>query len=89
MSHLTKEQRYVISSLRKRGISQKEIAEELGVSPSTFTQAVAGEMNKDYLFLHSGLWLVTITKDVVPTDIQMKIVRVSILHCLQFIGMHM
>lgn len=38
MSHLTKAQRYVISSLRKRGITQKEIAKELGVSPSTISR---------------------------------------------------
>lgn len=35
MAHLTREQRYVISALRKRGVRQKEIAEELGVSPGT------------------------------------------------------
>lgn len=31
------------------------------------TQAVAGEMNKRYLFLHSGTTTINITKDVVPT----------------------
>jgi len=31
MKHITKEQRYVISSLFKRGVSRTEIAKELGV----------------------------------------------------------
>jgi IS30 family transposase len=35
MSHLTKEQRYVIASLHKRGIKKKEIADEIGVHKST------------------------------------------------------
>lgn len=35
MSHLTKEQRYVIASLHKRGVKKKEIAEEIGVHKST------------------------------------------------------
>ena len=44
-----------------------------------FTQDVAGEMNKRYLFLHSGTGLVSITKDVVPTikmDVAGTILRV-------------
>ncbi|MGM9788265.1 MAG: hypothetical protein ACI3ZF_05090 [Candidatus Cryptobacteroides sp.] len=36
------------------------------------TQDVAGEMNKRYLFLHSGTTTINITKDVVPT-IKMEI----------------
>ena len=35
MKHLTKEQRYVISTLHKRGISRTEIAKELGVHKSS------------------------------------------------------
>ena len=46
---------------------------------NVFTQDVAGEMNKRYLFLHSGTGLVTITKDKAPTitmDIAGTILRV-------------
>lgn len=46
---------------------------------NVFTQDVAGEMNKRYLFLHSGTGLVSITKDVVPTikmDVAGTILRV-------------
>ncbi|NLA93624.1 MAG: helix-turn-helix domain-containing protein, partial [Bacteroidales bacterium] len=35
MAHLTKEQRYVISALLKRGLKQNVIAKELCVSCST------------------------------------------------------
>ena len=35
MKHLTKAQRYVIQTLHRRGISKKEIADELGVHKST------------------------------------------------------
>ncbi len=42
--------------------------------PSSFTQAVAGEMSKDYLFLHSGTSTVNITQGVEPSEIQLKIV---------------
>ena len=38
MSHLTKEQRYVIATLYKRGITQKEIAKEVGTSESTISR---------------------------------------------------
>ena len=44
-----------------------------------FTQDVAGEMNKRYLFLHSGTGLVSIKKDVVPSikmDVAGTILRV-------------
>ena len=46
---------------------------------NVFTQDVAGEMNKRYLFLHSGTGLVSITKDVVPTikmDVAGTILRI-------------
>lgn len=38
MKHLTKTQRYVISALRKAGLTGKAIAEELGVSESTISR---------------------------------------------------
>ena len=46
---------------------------------NVFTQDVAGEMNKRYLFLHSGTGLVSIEKGVVPTftmDVAGTILRV-------------
>ena len=43
MKHLTKEQRYVISALKKQGLTQKLIAKELGVSPSTISR----ELNRN------------------------------------------
>jgi IS30 family transposase len=46
MSHITKEQRYVIQSLLKRGISQKEIAIEIGVHKSTISREVRRNCTK-------------------------------------------
>ena len=46
MAHLTKEQRYVISALRKRGVLQKEIAKELGVSPGTICRELKRNSGK-------------------------------------------
>lgn len=46
MSHLTSEQRYVISSLHKRGISQKEIAHEVGTSESTISRELKRNATK-------------------------------------------
>jgi IS30 family transposase len=43
MKHLTKEQRYVISALSKRGISKTEIAKELKVHKSS----VGRELNRN------------------------------------------
>jgi len=46
MAHLTKEQRYVISVLRKRGLKQKEIAQEIGVSASTISRELKRNSGK-------------------------------------------
>lgn len=46
MTHLTKEQRYVISALLKRGIKQKDIAKELGVSASTISRELKRNAGK-------------------------------------------
>lgn len=43
MSHLTKEQRYIIAVLHKRGEKKKEIAEEIGVHKST----IGRELNRN------------------------------------------
>lgn len=57
-----------------------EVEFTLGVdNGNVFTQDVAGEMNKRYLFLHSGTGLVSIQKDVTPTikmDVAGTILRV-------------
>ena len=46
MSHLTKEQRYIIASLYKRGISKTEIATELGVHKSTISREIKRNASK-------------------------------------------
>jgi len=46
MSHLTREQRYVISALHNRGVSQKEIAIEVGTSPSTISRELKRNVSK-------------------------------------------
>jgi IS30 family transposase len=46
MSHLTKEQRYVISALFKRGIKRSEIARELGVHKSTISRELKRNSTK-------------------------------------------
>ncbi len=46
MKHLTKEQRYVISAMRKNGFSQKSIAKEIGVSPSTLSRELRRNSTK-------------------------------------------
>lgn len=46
MSHLTKEQRYVIASLYKRGVRKKEIAEEIGVHKSTISRELKRNASK-------------------------------------------
>lgn len=46
MKHLTKEQRYVISTLYKLGISQKVIAEEIGVHKSTISRELQRNKSK-------------------------------------------
>ena len=57
-----------------------EVAFTLGAANgNVFTQDVAGEMNKSYLFLHSGTGTVSITQGVEPTitmDIAGTILRV-------------
>lgn len=57
-----------------------EVAFTLGAdNGNVFTQKVAGEMNKSYLFLHSGTSTVSIEKGVVPTftmDVAGTILRV-------------
>jgi IS30 family transposase len=40
MKHLTKEQRYVIKALLSRGVTQQEIAKELGVNKSTISREI-------------------------------------------------
>ena len=46
MKHLTKGQRYVIQTLHRRGISQKEIADELGVHKSTISREIKRNSTK-------------------------------------------
>ncbi len=46
MKHLTKEQRYVITAMRKNGFSQKSIAEEIAVSPSTISRELSRNRTK-------------------------------------------
>ena len=46
MKHLTKEQRYVIQTLHRRGISKKEIADELGVHKSTICRELKRNRTK-------------------------------------------
>lgn len=46
MRHLTEKQRYVIFTLHKRGISQKEIAHELGVHKSTTSRELRRNAGK-------------------------------------------
>ncbi len=46
MSHLTKEQRYVIATLNKRGITQIEIAKEIGVHKSTISREIRRNASK-------------------------------------------
>jgi len=46
MKHLTKEQRYVIQSLHKRGINRTEIAKELGVHKSTIGREIKRNCTK-------------------------------------------
>ena len=46
MSHLTKEQRYVISTLLKRGAKQNDIAKELDVNPSTISRELKRNSGK-------------------------------------------
>lgn len=46
MKHLTKEQRYVICAMHKNGFSQKFIAKEISVSPSTVSREVRRNSSK-------------------------------------------
>ena len=46
MKHLTKDQRYVIQSLFKRGVSQIEISIELGVDKSTISRELRRNCSK-------------------------------------------
>ncbi len=46
MKHLTKEQRYVITAMHKNGFSQKSIAEEIAVSPSTISRELSRNRTK-------------------------------------------
>lgn len=46
MAHLTKEQRYVICSLKKLGVTQKQIAQELSVSESTISRELKRNKTK-------------------------------------------
>jgi len=46
MSHLTKEQRYVIFTLLKRGTKQNDIAKELDVNPSTISRELKRNSGK-------------------------------------------
>jgi IS30 family transposase len=46
MKHLTKEQRYVIASLHKRGESQESIADEIGVHRSTISRELTRNLGK-------------------------------------------
>ena len=44
--HLTLDQRYIIESGLKKGLLKKEIAELVGVSPSTITREIKRNANK-------------------------------------------
>jgi len=46
MKHLTKEQRYVISSLHKRGVSKREIAKEIGCHESSVGRELSKNISK-------------------------------------------
>lgn len=46
MKHLTIERRYEISILQKRGVSQKEIAKEVGISESTISRELLRNTTK-------------------------------------------
>lgn len=46
MKHLTKEQRYVLSALHKKGFKGNAIAEELGVNPSTVSRELKRNSTK-------------------------------------------
>jgi len=46
MKHLTKEQRYVIKALLSRGVTQKEIAKEIGVDKSTISREISRNKTK-------------------------------------------
>ena len=46
MKHLTKEQRYVLSVMRKKGFKQSDIAKELNVSPSTVSRELKRNSSK-------------------------------------------
>ena len=46
MKHLTKEQRYVIQSLLKKGVNMTEIAQELSVNKSTISREVKRNSSK-------------------------------------------
>ena len=50
MKHLTKEQRYIIQTLIKRGYPQKEIAQELGVHGSTIGRELIRNKSKRGLY---------------------------------------
>ncbi|MDO5036430.1 MAG: IS30 family transposase [Porphyromonas sp.] len=50
--HLTREQRYTISQCLKKGVKQKEIAELIGVSPSTISREVKRNATKRGRYNH-------------------------------------
>ena len=55
--HLTLDQRYIIESGLKKGLLKKEIAELVGVSPSTITREIKRNANKSgrYTQMHAQM----------------------------------
>ena len=55
--HLTLDQRYIIESGLKKGLLKKEIAELVGVSPSTITREIKRNSNKSgrYTQMHAQM----------------------------------
>ena len=62
--HLTLDQRYIIESGLKKGLLKKEIAELVGVSPSTITREIKRNANKSgrYTQMHAKCWPMRIRK---------------------------
>lgn len=46
MSHLTREQRYIIATLHKRGVNQSDISQEIGVHKSTISRELKRNATK-------------------------------------------
>ena len=67
--HLTLDQRYIIESGLKKGLLKKEIAELVGVSPSTITREIKRNANKSgrYTQMHAQMLANKIRKGLSET----------------------